>query len=398
MANGWLKQWTTNQTEPSKLSLVCAVNEILGLLLDLGGAASTVFDVVTDPLAMLLSHSSYSVQIATAWCLRCLCYSLPIKLSGLITKVHGLLNKDLNNLNNQTSPAELPKRTLGYAYGLAALLSVIPSRPLDVSFELSARIFSLSTQLIKTSANKDLAVASIQIQVAWILIGSLMSLGPNFVKLHLPQLFILWKVALPKSNSNKESVSNRTESEWSFMFHVRECVLGAMLSFLLHNSKLVTADVSKRLAALLNNALTFTTLIPNSFSNNPTPNSSVASTIPQLPSSSLKFSDRQDMMKRRIFQCFVAIKPISVYDNLTTQLLKLSVSQFADPEKNTGSAITAAIAAAVSGNFTSVWTTGDEYAYGVTSRLQGMNIDIAILVDNDDEEGNRRKVGVRLVK
>ncbi|CAG8604331.1 6383_t:CDS:10 [Rhizophagus irregularis] len=395
LANGWLKQWSANQVEPSKLSLVCAANEISGLLLDLGGAASTVFDVVADPLVTLLSHSSYSVQIATAWCLRCLCYSLPIKLSGLITKVHGLLSKDLNNLSNQVTSSELPKRTLGYAYGLAALLSVIPSRPLDVSFEVSARIFSLSTQLIKTSANKDLSVASIQIQVAWILIGSLMSLGPNFVKLHLPQLLILWKMALPKPNSNKESVSNRSETEWSFMFHVRECVLGAMLSFLLHNSKLVTSDVSKRLVALLNNALTFTLLVPSSFPNNPTPNSSSISIAPQLPFSSLKFSDRENMLKRRIFQCFVVIRPISTYDNLSTQLLKLSVSQFADPEKNVGSAITAAIAAAVSGSFTSVWTTGDEYAYGVTSRLQGMNIDIANLVDNDDEEGNGRKVGVR---
>ncbi|CAG8476835.1 4543_t:CDS:10 [Funneliformis caledonium] len=399
LANGWLKQWPalmTNQVEPSKLSLVCAVNEISGLLLDLGGAASTVYDVVADPLVILLSHTSYSVQIVTAWCLRCLCYSLPIKLSGLITKVHGLLNKDLNNLANPSSTTDLSKRTLGYAYGLAALLSVIPSRPLNVPFELSAKIFSLSTQLIKTSANKDLAIASIQIQVAWILIGSLMTLGPNFVKLHLPQLLILWKTALPKSTNSKESVSNRTENEWSFMFHVRECVLGAMLSFLLHNSKLVTIDISKRLVALLGNTLTFISLVPNSFSNNPTPNSSVTSITPQLPfSTSLKFSDRENMLKRRTFQCFVALRPISVYDNLITQLLKLSVTQFADPEKNVGSAITAAIVAAVSGNFTSVWTTGDEYAYGVTSRLQGMNIDIANLIDDDEEKSDSRKIGVR---
>ena len=171
--------------------------------------------------------------------------------------------------------------------------------------------------------------------------------------------------------------------------------VGNDVSFLLHNSKLVTADVSKRLVALLNNALIFTTLVPNSFPNNPTPNSSTASVTSQLPFSSLKFLDRENMLKRRIFQCFVTIRPLSAYDNLSTQLLKLSVSQFADPEKNIGSAITAAIAAAVSGNFTSVWTTGDEYAYGMTSRLQGMNIDIANLVDSDNEEGNGRKVGVR---
>lgn len=118
-----------------------------------------------NPLVLLLSHPSHSVQVATAWCLRCLCFSLPIKLTDLITKTLNLLNKDLNNLGNHTSP-DLPKKTLGHAYGLAALLSVVHSRPLDVSFELSARVFSLATQLIKSSSNKDLAVASVQIQIA----------------------------------------------------------------------------------------------------------------------------------------------------------------------------------------------------------------------------------------
>ncbi|CAG8793369.1 11647_t:CDS:2, partial [Acaulospora morrowiae] len=93
LVTSFVKQWPAlmpNQVEPSKLSLVCAVNEISGLLLDLGGAASTVLDVLVDPLITLLSHSSYTVQIATAWCLRCLCFSLPVKLTELITRVLGL--------------------------------------------------------------------------------------------------------------------------------------------------------------------------------------------------------------------------------------------------------------------------------------------------------------------
>ncbi|CAJ0753037.1 4936_t:CDS:10 [Entrophospora sp. SA101] len=388
LANGWIKKWPAlmpTETEPSKWALVCAANEISGLLIDLGGAANTILDVIMNPLVLLLSHPSHSVQVATAWCLRCLCFSLPIKLTDLITKTLNLLNKDLNNLGNHTSP-DLPKKTLGHAYGLAALLSVVHSRLLDVSFELSARVFSLATQLIKSSSNKDLAVASVQIQVAWILVGSLMSLGPNFVKLHLPQLLLLWKTALPKPSS-KDSVSNRTEGEWTFMFHVRECVVGAMLSFLSHNSKLITADVAKRLAALLSNALSFISLVPTTFSNSSTtPNSSTTSIIPPLPSStSLKFIDRDNMLKRRIIQCFILIKPVSSFENLSSQLLKICLSNFADPEKNMGSAITAAIAA-VSGSYTSVWTTGNEYGFGVTSRLQGINIDIANHFDNNQNE------------
>ncbi|RHZ75540.1 hypothetical protein Glove_212g189 [Diversispora epigaea] len=384
LINSWVKQWSgQNQNEPSKLSLVCAVNEISGLLLDLGGAASTVLDVLVEPLVALLSHTSYTVQISTAWCLRCLCYSLPVKLSELIIKVLALVNKDLNNLTNQSAPQDLPKRILGHVYGLAALLSVVPARPLDVSFELSARVFSLATQLIKSSANKDHAIASVQIQVAWTLISSLMCLGPNFVKLHLPQLLLLWKTALPKLTS-KESITSRTEAEWTFMYHVRECVLSAMLSCIMHNSKLITPDVAKRLSALLYNTLTFILSTPTSFSNTNTPNGSTTSIIPQLPSSaSLKFSDRETSLKRRLLQCFAALRPVSSYDNISAQLLKFCLSYFADPEKYLGSAITAAIAA-VSGSFTSVWTAGDECAFGVASRLQGMNIDIANDVQNEN--------------
>ncbi|CAG8571263.1 21017_t:CDS:10 [Cetraspora pellucida] len=390
LVQNWVKQWpalTHNQVEPTKLSLVCAVNEISGLLLDLGGAASTVSDVLVDPLINLLSHPSYSVQIAAAWCLRCLCYSLPVKLSELITKVLSFVNKDLNNLTTPTISSDLPKRALGHAYGLAALLSVVPARPLYVSFELSARVFSISTQLIKSSTNKDVAIASIHLQVAWILIGSLMCLGPNFVKLHLPQLLLLWKTALPKPIS-KDFVSNRTESEVAFMLHVRECVLGAMLSCVLHNSKLITPDVAKRLVALLSNTLAFSTLVGTTFHNVNTQSNSTTSVAQQLPSTSLKFSDREIILKRRILQCFVAIRPTSSYDNLSSQLLKMCLSNFADPEKNIGSAITAAIAA-VSGSFTSVWTTGDEYAYGVSSKLQGMTVDIANAIDGDQGKNSR---------
>ncbi|CAG8467294.1 7812_t:CDS:10 [Ambispora gerdemannii] len=387
LVNGWVKKWPAimpNDIEPNKLALVCAVNEISGLLLDLGGAASTVQDVLIEPLITLLGHPSYSVQISTAWCLRCLCFSLPSKLSELITNVLDHLNKDLKDLNTfigPSTPLDLFKRTLGHAHGLAALMSVIRDRPLDVDFEVSARVFSLSTQLIKASSNRELRVASLHIQVAWTLIGSLMCLGPNFVKLHLPQLLLLWKTVLPKPSS-KETHPNHTELEWTFMFHVRECVLSAMLCFLLHNAKLVTADVAKRLVALLNNTLTFISLIPSSFQN-PQPNS-----LP-LPSS-LKFSERDNMLRRRIFQCFVAIRPVSAYENLSSQLLQMSLSNFADPEKHVGSTITAAIAA-VSGSFTSVWTASDEYAFGVSSKLRGMDIDFRNIDGNpDDNVGTSR--------
>ena len=87
------------------------------------------------------------------------------------------------------------------------------------------------------------------------LVAALMRLGPNFVRLHLPQLLILWKNALPKPTSKDASTAQvRTETEWAFLLHIRECTLSALLAFFKYNgSKLVTPDVGRRIAVMLNN-------------------------------------------------------------------------------------------------------------------------------------------------
>ena len=40
-------------------------------------------------------------------------------------------------------------RALGHAYGLAALVSIIPERPLYVSYDVSAKVLDMATQLLK---------------------------------------------------------------------------------------------------------------------------------------------------------------------------------------------------------------------------------------------------------
>ena len=209
-----------------------------------------------------------------------------------------------------------------------------------------------------------------------------MCLGPNFVKLHLPQLLLLWKTALPKVPT-KEGYTNRSEIEWAFMFHVRECVLGAISCFLLHNGRLVTPDVAKRLAALLSNTLSFITLVPPAFL------SAMPLARPPILPPSLSLSDRIEMLQRRILQCFLAIKPIAAYDNLSLQLLKMCLSNFADPDKSTGSSITAAITR--EGSFGGVWSVGDGYGYGVTSKLKGMDVGVGVDGGFMEDKRSRRK-------
>src|SRR5437016_491618 len=56
----------------------------------------------------------------------------------------------------------------------------------------------MATQLLKRAGEHDVKIAGVEIEVAWTLINSLMSLGPNFFRPPLLQLLVLWCNALPK--------------------------------------------------------------------------------------------------------------------------------------------------------------------------------------------------------
>ncbi|KAG0334962.1 hypothetical protein BG004_000194 [Podila humilis] len=384
LTGSWLKTWPAlmpGDVEPSEYALISALNETSALLLDLGGAASSIQDILMSSLTNLVSHPSKAVQVATAWCLRCLCISLPTNLAKLIQTLSAKLSTDLGTLsNNGTNFQDVSTRAHGLAYSIGGLITVISIHPLYVSFEMSARIFSMGAQLIKNSASKDLRVAAAQIQIAWILIGALMCLGPNFVKMHMPQLLLLWKNALPKfTTKDASNITTRTELDWAFMIHVRECALGSVASFLLHNSeKLVTVDVSKRVAALLSNTLAFAANVPSSFPAQP----------PSAPKAqhellNIKFSERDDALRKRIFECFVAMRHTSAYEVYQPVLIKAALDVFSDPDRTSGTAVTNAVSAAT---FSTVWAVDDGYGYGITGKIQGLRCDVAAKTSGRQEE------------
>ncbi|KAI9243888.1 armadillo-type protein [Phascolomyces articulosus] len=377
----WIKSWPPlkrHQLPPNKHALICATNLISALVCELGGGANVVKDILVDPLFVLLTHPSFSVQTAAAWCIRCVCYSVPSNLPYLLPRALNTLEKDLSNLANPTTTPELLRRVIAYAYTVGAIMSVFPARPIYTSFELSARAMSLATQLLK-NPSKASHISSIQVQVAWILVGSLMCLGPNLVKLHLPQLLLLWKSALPKP-TGKEANAIRAEVEWSYLFHIRECAISSIYSFLVHNSTtLVTLDVAKRIAALLNNTLAFLATAPNSFS--------PATISPCVPHQT-RLVDQYYMLRRRIFQCFVTIRPLlSTYESSLTSLLRNSLNVFIELDKiQPSSGAHAQVTASVPGQFISVWSSADGHGYGVTSKMQGYRTDIAKEYDEDHGE------------
>ncbi|KAF9169523.1 hypothetical protein BGX21_008690 [Mortierella sp. AD011] len=384
LVGSWLKMWPAvmpADVEPSEYALIGALNETSALLLDLGGAASSIQDILMSSLTNLVSHPSRAVQIATAWCLRCLCISLPTNLAKLIQTLSAKLSTDLTTLNNNgTNFHDVSTRAYGLAYAIGGLITVISIHPLYVSFEMSARMFSMAASLIKNSANKEIRVAAAQIQIAWILIGALMCLGPNFVKMHLPQLLLLWKNALPKFTSKDATNTARTELDWAFMIHVRECALGSVASFLLHSSdKIASVDVSKRIAALLSNTLAFAAVVPTF----PPQPSTAANKAPQHELLNVKFSDRDDALKKRIFECFVAMRHTSAYEMYQPMLIKAALDVFSDPDRTSGTAVTNAISAAT---FTTVWAVDDGYGYGVTGKIQGLRCNVAARASGREEE------------
>jgi hypothetical protein len=279
------------------------------------------------------------------------------------------VTKDLGVLGSPSAPKDLSDRIIGKSFALSALIAISHSRPLYVSQEISTKVFDLATSLLKKSGEHDIAVASVEVQVAWYLIAALLSLGPAFVKLHLPQLLVMWRNALPKPTSKDTSVGERGEAEWSFLLLVRECALAAVLNFLRHNASLINIDVARRLATLFTNTLNYVNGFATAYSealreqanDQNAPKSSMFTARPSLV-------EREANLRRRVLQCFTALGSSSATESMQPALLQAAITVFADPENYSGSAAQAAIAAQ-SGNFTSIWQSVDGYAFGVTSLL-----------------------------
>jgi hypothetical protein len=274
------------------------------------------------------------------------------------------VNRELGLLGG---PRQSPRKCVGLANGLSAVLSTSTSQPLHGSVDVNSRVLSQATTLLKSSSQSDLRVSSTQIQVAWILIGGLMTLGPNFVKIHLSQLLLLWKNALPKP-LNRDNMVQRNLFELSFLTHVRECALGSILTFLQFNSRLLTLDVTKRLAAMLQNTTMFLNTLPAK---------KTTDDVSQKLSPALQLHDFDLMVRRRVLQCYTKLVELSPASSsevlLQTNLLPFAVASFAEPDNYTSSSFSTAIASAA-GSFESIWEVADNHGFGVNGLVRGYDV------------------------
>ncbi|KAI9831955.1 MAG: hypothetical protein M1826_002683 [Phylliscum demangeonii] len=268
-----------------------------------------------------------------------------------------------------------------YCNILATQFKYQPHTPIYGSMELNMGVSALANELLKTSGESELRTAATQIQVAWILLGSLMTFGPSFVKPMLPQLIFLWRNALPKP-APKESMGRTSSLELSFLAHVRECALGCMLAFFAYNSKILTVDLVRRIAGLLQNTTSFLNHLPAKRNTDD---------ISQRLSPSLQLYDYDQMVRRRMFEAYTVLLRLSPAGGrdalLQPELLTLAVSMFAHPEDYMSPSLSASIASSA-GSFDSIWEVGDNHGFGVTGLLHGLDFESGLQKLGSENQGH----------
>ncbi|KAJ3337225.1 hypothetical protein HDU93_001415 [Gonapodya sp. JEL0774] len=386
-----LKKWAGKQTmdAPSKWAIIAALNEVAALVNDLGSGWSGGQEIV-DQLISLLSHSSHSVTVAAAWTLRCVCLAEPMYLSKLVAAITHQLQRDSTLLASvsaqgekeptvNVAKADLFHRLTSHSLAVACLNSIIPHRPLYSSFDLASRVFALSTSLLRAaSTGKDYRTMGIQASVAWTLVGSIMGLGPQFVKVHLSQLLLVWKNQFPKPGTKDAQVS-RTYDEWCYLLESRGAALAALLAFLAWcGNKLVTLDVAKRIVVCLNNTVSFLGTLPERYPDGDETKASGAS-------SGYRLVDREHVLRKRLFDCYRHTTPSSTYESIQTTLLSFSMEVFAPEVTEQLIPGTKDILRTVVGK-----TPGLKEAGVMNGFVRGMSVNVANDVEGAAEKGVSR--------
>jgi hypothetical protein len=348
---------------PNKQHLIGALDALAALISDLDAAVGSIAETAREGLVQVLQHPSFTVQVYAARALRMFVLTCPQQMLPTVTICMNSVTRELNQLTSSTSTEKKnPRRCLGYAHGLAAVLSTSSHHPLYGSVDVYARVLSQATGLLKSAGSSDLRLSACQVQVAYIMLGGLMSLGPNFVKIHLSQLMLLWKNALALAGGQRSLL------ELSYLAHVRECALGSIKAFLTFNQRLLTSDVSRRLSGMLENTVSFVSGLPEKKVSDEPGNR-------LLPG--LQLQDYESMVRRRVFQCFSQLLTLSPAGSLEatahSTILPLAVASISDAEFYAPSSFSTSIAASAA-NFESIWDVGDNYGFGVTGLVRGLDV------------------------
>jgi len=258
-------------------------------------------------------------------------------------------------------PAIQGRTAVGLAHGLGVVVQNCPFRPLYYSASVLDEVWNLALSQLQLSGKSDLRISQVQIQVAWILIGSLMSSGTHFVKSHLNRLLLLWQNALPRPSS-KDIMAGRPTVEIQYLLHLKERALAALNLLLHYNEKLITLDLSKRVMTMLADTGVFVSRIPPLF----------GSDDPRILSAQSQLNDTIHKVKAHIFRCYTSLSQFDRRNAAGSEILLTAISVFAESDSSLSRFATGKGTSNLS--FGSLASAEDNFSWGVSGYVKRLTI------------------------
>ncbi|XP_077117159.1 HEAT repeat-containing protein 5A isoform X2 [Ranitomeya variabilis] len=299
----------------SQHALVCALQELGDLVLGLGTIAAPLLrdssPGVLDTVISVVLHPSLSARLASAWCLRCMVVSLPSLAAPLLDRCTDRLVA-LKSSHEAVS---------GYSLAVAGLLGSIRLCPLGVPQGKGKVIMNLAEDLL-CSANQNSRLSMHRVQAGWLLISSLMTMGPAMVQPHLGRLLLLWQSVFPQNPKDLDMERSRGDSfTWQVTLEGRAGAMSAIQSFMLHCGDFVTEEVLLRLLPPLPFAIALLAQLPN---------------LQKLYGNSLKACSV--LYRQRLYQLLILMPP-KLYDGSLCAIMKELVADLSSPDYTPSGAV-----------------------------------------------------------
>lgn len=286
-------------------ALICALDQTGSLIERLGTSSTCLLNDPSigaiDVVISVLSYPAPAARLAAAYTLRSFSVSCPSHLTPLVERCL----EHLESISNVC-----PKTLAGYSCALAALMASSVLTPLGISHCKGKLIFTIAEDMLR-SAGQNSRLSLQRIQSGWLMIGSVITLGPSIVKTLLPRLLLLWKNSFPRTAKELESEKAKGDAfTWQVTMENRSGALTAMDSLLTYARSLVTDEIVKRIIAPLELAVTMLTSLSDTLRTfGPAVRAAAAQT------------------RLRLYRVLLLLDP-RLFDSCHIALLRLLVSEF----------------------------------------------------------------------
>ena len=331
---------TPTQPVPSEAALCVTLDATAVLVAQLGELSATLHEALYEVHRRLLTHPALAVQVRAAWWLSVACSVQPWLLAPTYAELLGCMRRDTEALSKPQHDrgVSLRARLVGHSAALSALARVAAQHPLymrnDDVDEVCLLAMDLRTRYSETPAAPH---ASAAVGSAWMLVGSLMALGPEFLRAQVPTLLHAWRQAWADRPW-------REMDEGAYLVTERLGALSSMHAFFLHGGHaLLTPETARRLVALQSQALAF-----------------LAAWERRAPGTS-----EASLLRARMLRCCTHLAQAPAMETLAPALLRLCVECLTRAEYASPSGA----APPVHAPGATPWTVQDGVAMGVTSLL-----------------------------